>query len=71
MLERELDQVIRQRDVLAEALRGYKAFVAVMFGVGPDAVIPETVVTPLGVPVKLGDICRAGRAALAAVEGKP
>jgi len=48
------------------ALRDLYSFVAVMVGRGPDAAIPETVQTPLGIPVKIGDIMRAASAALTA-----
>jgi hypothetical protein len=47
-----------------EALEQLYAFVGIMFGEGPDAVIPEVVMTPIGVPVKLGDIMREAHAAL-------
>lgn len=46
-----------------EALGGADAFLGVMFGQGPDATIPETVASPLGV-IKLGDVVRSIRAAL-------
>lgn len=49
---------------MREALEGTVAFISVIFGHGPDAVIPETVDTPIGVPVKVGDIVRKARAAL-------
>lgn len=46
------------------ALRELHAFVGVMFGFGPDAVIPETVRAPLGVDVKVGAIMRHATAVL-------
>lgn len=48
----------------ADALKLAQAFIAVMFGQGPDAVIPEEVVTPLGIPINLGKIWRDIDAAL-------
>ena len=50
---------------LEEAVSGFRSFVAVMFGRGPDCKIPETITTPLGVPVKIGDIMAAADRALA------
>lgn len=35
-----------------------------MFGQGPNAVVPETLPAPLGVPVKIGDIMRCVETAL-------
>lgn len=46
------------------ALEQLHSFVAVMVGRGPDAVIPETIRTPIGAPVKIGEIMRAAEAAL-------
>lgn len=48
----------------ARALESLVAFVGVMFGQGPDATIPRTVQSPIGVPVKLGEIMDEARAAL-------
>ncbi len=56
---------------LEDALRDLTAFVAVMFGIGPDAIIPPTVRTPLGVPVKIGDIMRNATALLAPQAVRP
>lgn len=47
-----------------EALQETVAFIAVMVGRGPDCAIPETITTPLGVPVKIGTIMRDATAAL-------
>jgi len=47
-----------------DAVRDLEAFVAIMFGMGPDCDIPETVNDPLGIPIKLGDIMRSARAVL-------
>lgn len=49
---------------LRAALEQLHSFVAVMVGRGPNATIPETVPTPLGIPVKVGEIMRAASAAL-------
>lgn len=51
-------------DMLA-ALQELEAFVGVMVGKGPEAIIPETVVTPIGVPVKVRAIMQNTRAAIA------
>jgi hypothetical protein len=50
---------------LVEALQSIHAFVGVMVGRGPDATVPETITTPLGVPVQIGKIMRDAEAALA------
>lgn len=55
---------------LLEAVHDLSAFVAVMIGRGPDAIIPETQTTPLGVPVKIGEIMRDARAAIAKATGE-
>jgi hypothetical protein len=49
---------------LVEALSDLHAFVAIIFGRGDDASIPETITTPLGVPVKIGAIMRDAESAL-------
>jgi len=51
---------------LRKAAEEMRAFIGVMCGRGPDSVIPETVSGPLGVPIKVGAICAAADAALAA-----
>lgn len=53
---------------LLEALQDLYAFVGVMVGRGPDASIPETVTTPIGLPVKIGAIMRDAEAALSKAE---
>lgn len=53
----------RNRDLVA-ALEGAEAFIAVMCGQGPGAIIPETVRGPLGVSIKVGKLMRDVRAAL-------
>ena len=62
-----LPEMVRLRALLGEAetaLRDAEAFVGVMHGRGPESVIPETLTTPLGVPVKIGEIMRDLRAVL-------
>jgi hypothetical protein len=49
---------------LLAAIQSLHSFVAVMVGRGPDAVIPETITTPIGVPVKIGEIMRDAEAAI-------
>jgi hypothetical protein len=55
----------RHAEMLA-ALEDAEALIGVMFGQGEDAIIPETVTTPLGVPAALGDIMRSIRSAIEA-----
>lgn len=55
---------------LLETLQSLNAFVGVMVGRGPEATIPDTITTPLGVPVKIGEIMRDAAAALAKAEGR-
>lgn len=56
-------------DLLA-ALQSLHSFVAVRFGRGPDAVIPETIDTHIGVPIKIGEIMREAAAAVAKATGE-
>lgn len=56
------------RAMVCEAATELRAFVGVMCGRGPDSIIPETITTPLGVPVKVRAICANFDAALAAAE---
>lgn len=58
-----------QNENLIAVLRDMQAFVAVMVGRGPDATIPETVRTPIGVPVKIGEIMRDASTALSSDNG--
>lgn len=53
---------------LLAALENLEAFVSVMFGVGEDAVIPESVRCPLGCNVRIGESMREARAAIAAAK---
>ncbi len=73
LLERAADEITRLRALnvdLLKALTALEAFVGVMFGAGPDAVIPETVRTPIGIDVKAGEIIRAAAAAIAKAKGR-
>lgn len=54
------DEIERLRAALREA----NALIGVTLGVGPDAVIPELVVTPLGISVKAAKVAQTIRAAL-------
>jgi hypothetical protein len=65
MLERELDQVIKQRDALAEALR--HLITAVTFKAPPVEFSPGNPCWEARVPVGFVD---QARSALAAVEGE-
>jgi hypothetical protein len=56
---------------LREALTQLHAFVAIMIGRGPDAVIPETIASPLGPPIKIGEIMREVGAALSPAPDNP
>jgi len=56
-------------DLLA-ALKDLESFVAIMFGRGPDAVIPETVTCPLGGSVKLREIMHDACAAISKAKGE-
>lgn len=67
----EIHEALTQREELLAACETALAFVGVMFGKGEDADIPETVVTPLGIPVKLGDISRAMQDALSKAKAQP
>lgn len=59
-----LPALIARIERLEKSLEPLVSFVTVMVGRGPDAIIPETINTPLGVPVKIGEIMRDARAAL-------
>ena len=54
---------------LLAACEQLESFIGIMFGRGADAVIPETVTLPIGVPCKLGDIMRETAAAIAKAKG--
>lgn len=63
--EREANaRLIAAAPAMFEELSSLVSFVSVMFGRGPDCVIPEEVETPLGVPVKIGPMVRDAQAAL-------
>ncbi len=55
---------------LVDAVTELEAFVRVMFGRGPEAVIPETVGSPLGVPLKLREIVSSARRAIIQAGGQ-
>ena len=55
---------------LYDALEDLRAFVAIMVGLGSNAVIPETIRSPLGAPVKIGAIMRDAAASLAKARGE-
>jgi hypothetical protein len=61
---RRLAEVEAGAAELRAACEESRAFIGIMFGCGPDAVIPTTVVTPLGVPVKLAEVFQRLDAAL-------
>ena len=54
---------------LLAALHSLRSFVAVMVGRGPDAIIPDTITSPIGAPIKIGEIMRDADAAIAKAEG--
>ena len=56
-----------QVESVVAALRDLHACVGVIFGRGPDAIIPETIDTYLGIPIKIGEIMRHAETALAAM----
>jgi hypothetical protein len=60
-------QLAAARAMLA-ALEQMRAFVGVTHAEGPEANIPETVPTRIGVPVKLGAIMRGVDAAISAAK---
>lgn len=60
---------LRATDDLLDALEELRSFVAIMVGIGPDAIIPETIDTPLGVPVKIGAMMRDATATIARHRG--
>lgn len=63
-------QLIAAAPELLAALHDLRSFVAVMVGRGPEASIPETIATPLGVQVKIGSIMADAAAAIAKAEGR-
>lgn len=60
-----LDAAKRELAGARKALRTAEAFIVIMFSSGPDAILPETIPTPVGPPVKIGEIVGDIRAALA------
>lgn len=61
-----LEQRVRELEVL---LRSSQAFIAVMFGQGSNCAIPETIDSPIGVPIRIAQLLRDIDAAL--LEPKP
>lgn len=55
---------LAERLALKACIYDLRAFIAVMFGTGPDATIAETIRSPLGVDIKLGDLWRQSEAVL-------
>jgi len=45
-----------REELLQYQLESAQAFIALMFGQGPDCIIPETVRAPIGVNVKVGKL---------------
>jgi hypothetical protein len=62
---KELVKRVNLHDELVEALDEAEAFLGAMFGQGPDAIVPEKVMLPLGVECDLGGIVRDLKATLA------
>lgn len=66
--ERRMARRAAERAMVADLIatvETLQSFIGIMFGQGPDAVIPETVNAPVGVPIKTGDMMRAAAAILA------
>lgn len=58
-------RLIAAAPALLKAVTELSAFVGVMCGIGPNAIIPATIATPLGIDIKIGAIMRDAAAALA------
>lgn len=72
LFENEADyHLIAAAPDLQASVQDLVAFVGVMLGRGSSATIPETIATPLGAHVKIGQIMRDAQAALAKAEGSP
>lgn len=68
MLAERLEALVADSPIVAElleALENAQAFIGAMFGTGPSANIPAMVVSPIGAPIKLGELARGIDAALA------
>ena len=63
-----LIKAANSHEALVEALREMESFVTIMFSRQPDGSVSDTVPTPIGPHVKLGDIMRNVRAALSTAE---
>jgi hypothetical protein len=61
----EIVKRVNLYDELVEALDEAEAFLGAMFGQGPDAIVSEKVMLPLGVECDLGSIVRDLKATLA------
>jgi hypothetical protein len=66
--DQRIKLIMAAHELLA-ACEQLESFIGVMFGRGADAVIPETVTLPIGVPCKLGEIMRETAAAIAKAKG--
>ena len=55
---------------LLEALREITTLVSVLHGRGPNAEIPEALLTPLGVYIKAAEIMRNAKAAIQKAQGE-
>lgn len=65
-----LDELLNENAALLESLRDLHAAVGVLVGRGPDAVVPDTISTPLGVALKIGRIMDDAAAAIARAEDR-
>jgi hypothetical protein len=66
---RRMKTLFIQSPRLLGACEELEALIGVMFGEGEDAIIPETIRTPLGVDVKLAGIMRDLRSIVVAAKG--
>lgn len=71
-MERDLTQAVSilenrltTADDLIDTVEAMQSFIGIMFGQGPDAIIPETVNAPIGIPIKVGDLMRSVSAIVA------
>ncbi len=67
-LLRQADRILTpeaDKAKLVEAAKELRSLVGIMFGRGPDCIIPETIGTPLGVPIRIGAMMRDTDATLA------
>lgn len=59
-----IDETLTEYANLVATVETLQSFIGIMFGRGPDAIIPETVDAPVGVPIKTGDMMRAATSIL-------